>query len=67
MIAKNKYKLKELKTYTSKEWFVNEKMYCSVFYGAETDYLRAELSLHNILFDKEDWSCTIKYETYLIQ
>ncbi len=66
MATKKKYKLKELKTYASKEWFVNEKMYCSVFLAQNTDYLRAELELYNILFDEEDWSCTIKYEAYNI-
>ncbi|MFT5859382.1 MAG: SpoVK/Ycf46/Vps4 family AAA+-type ATPase [Flavobacteriaceae bacterium] len=64
MAAKNKYKLKKLRTYTTKEWFVDEKMYCYVFLGKSTDYLRAELSLYNILFDEKDWSCTIKYEAY---
>ncbi|MFT5779670.1 MAG: SpoVK/Ycf46/Vps4 family AAA+-type ATPase [Crocinitomicaceae bacterium] len=64
MATKNKYKLNKLRTYTSKEWFVNEKMYRSVFLEEQTDWLRAELSLYNILFDEEDWSCTIKYEAF---
>lgn len=64
MATTKKFKLKELKTYSSKEWFVTEKMYQSVFLAQKTSYIRAELSLYNILFNEKDWSCTIKYEAY---
>ncbi len=64
MGEKKKYKLKELKTYASEEWLFKEKMYQSVFVEKETDWIQAELSLYNILFDEEDWKCKIRYEAY---
>ncbi len=50
------YKVKDLKTYGSTEsFFEGSRNYKRVFIGKETDYIWAELSLYNKLFDEEDW------------
>lgn len=64
MATKKKYKLKELKTFTSDEWLLKQKIYQCVFLEDHVDWIQAELSLYNILFDEEDWSCKIRYEAY---
>lgn len=66
MAEKNKYKLKELKTFTSEEWLFRDKMYQTVFLEKEVDWIQAELSIYNILFDEEDWKCKIRYEAYRV-
>ena len=55
MADKHRFKFKELKTYSSTEWLFKQKLYRKVFLASQTDWIRAELSLYNILFDEEDW------------
>lgn len=62
-LAKN-YKHKELKTYTSRDWLVQNKKYRKVFIDEDTDWIYGELSFYNLLFDEEEWKCKIKYEGY---
>lgn len=55
-----KYKLRELRTFSSDEWMVNStKKYRKVFDKAELTYVRCEFSFFNKLFDEQDWSCTV--------
>ena len=64
MADKHRFKFKELKTYSSTEWLFKQKLYRKVFLASQTDWIRAELSLYNILFDEEDWECTITYSGF---
>lgn len=60
-----KYKFKELKTFASDEWMANaSKNYRSVFDKAEVNYLRAEFSFYNKLFDKKNWKCKVLMKCY---
>ncbi len=50
------FKFKELKVYSSTEYLAgNQKKYRQVFNRNETAYVYAEISLHNKLFDQQDW------------
>lgn len=62
-LAKN-YKFKELKTYTSRDWLVQQKKYRQVFIDVDTDWVYGELSIYNLLFDEEEWTCKMKFEGY---
>jgi len=62
MAEKKRYKLKEVKTYNTKEWLHRGKMYQTVFIGNQTSWIYGELSIYNILFDEEDWKCTFRLE-----
>lgn len=54
------YKLKELKVYSSTEWLAdNKKKYRQVFDRMQTQYVYAELSFHNLLYDKDDWEAKV--------
>ena len=56
----DKFKFKELKVYSSTEWFYgNQKKYRQVFDRNEVSYLYAELTFYNKLFDEEDWEADI--------
>jgi SpoVK/Ycf46/Vps4 family AAA+-type ATPase len=58
--ATNRYKFKELKVYSSTEWFYgNVKKYRQVFDQNEVSYLYAELTIYNKLFDEEDWETDV--------
>ncbi len=62
-----KYKLRELRTFSSDEWMVNStKKYRKVFDKAELSYVRCEFSFFNKLFDEQDWSCTVILKCYEI-
>ncbi|HPQ21100.1 MAG TPA: AAA family ATPase [Saprospiraceae bacterium] len=55
------YKFKELKTYSSTEWLIdNSKKYRQVFDVENTSYIYAELSLYNKEFDKESWDLNVR-------
>ncbi len=50
------YKVKDLKTYGSTESFIGgSRYYKSVFEKDQVDYIWAELSIYNKLFDEADW------------
>ena len=61
----NKYKFKELKTYTSTEWlaFANKK-YRKVFLGKDVDYLYFEFSIYNLKYLEEDWNAKFQIVCY---
>ncbi|MBK8471721.1 MAG: hypothetical protein IPL33_05775 [Sphingobacteriales bacterium] len=69
-IAKDKYKLKEIKSYGSLEsLFQGNRRYRSVFDESEICYANVEAAFYNILFSEEDWEATIllraiNYHTY---
>jgi len=60
-----KYKFKELKTHGTQEW-VNgsQKKYRQVFNVNSIKYIYIELSLYNLMFDKEDWSITVNFKVF---
>jgi SpoVK/Ycf46/Vps4 family AAA+-type ATPase len=61
----SRYKFYELKVYNSVEWlYNNKKKYRQVFDRWETDYIYAELSLQNKLFDKDVWDVDIVLTCY---
>lgn len=62
MAEKNKYKFKALKCYKSTDWLTFDKKYRTVFIEQDTDWISAELTFYNVLFDEEDWQCQIKLE-----
>lgn len=58
--SSEKFKYKELKVYSSTEWFYgNQKKYRQVFDQHEVSYLYAELTIYNKLFDEADWEMDI--------
>lgn len=69
-VAKDKYKLKEIKSYGSLEsLFQGNRRYRSVFDESEICYANVEAAFYNILFSEEDWEATIllraiNYHTY---
>jgi len=59
------YKLKALKVYTSDNGlWNNQKSYRQVFDRYELDYIYAELSFHNKLFDIKDWVANLVLKCY---
>jgi SpoVK/Ycf46/Vps4 family AAA+-type ATPase len=67
MFNRNKeknFRCKDLKAYSSKEWFVSKKLYRTVYDKSETKYIGVEFSFYNILFDEEDWSANISFKCY---
>ena len=59
------YKFKDLLVYSSNESFEgNKKKYRRVFEQAHTQYVYAELSFYNKLFDEEDWESNITLKCY---
>ncbi len=64
-MSDNRYKIKEIKTYSSSEWMVGStKKYRTVFDANELTYVWAELSVYNKKFDEESWSAEFKLEAY---
>src|SRR3989337_4528937 len=60
-----KYKFKELKTHGSQEWLHGQqKKYRQVFNVNSIKYIYIELSVYNLMFDKEDWSITVNFKVY---
>ena len=54
------FKFKELKTYSSTEWLIdNKKKYRQVFDQAEVGYIYVELSFYNKYFDEDNWESEI--------
>ena len=62
------FKFKELKVYASTEYLAgNQKKYRQVFDRASTSYIYAEISLHNKLFDEQDWIVNGELRCYEIK
>jgi len=60
-----KYKYNAIKIYSSDEWMANStKRYRTVFDKMETNYLRAEFSFFNKLFDEEEWETTVNLKAF---
>lgn len=54
------YKAKDLKVYGSSEWmFGSTKKYRQVFDRYELDYVGAEFSFYNKMFDEKDWKAKL--------
>ncbi|MEK7257320.1 MAG: AAA family ATPase, partial [Bacteroidota bacterium] len=63
-----KFKYRELKIYSSTEWLAdNRKKYRQVFDRYETNYVYAELSFYNKLFDIEDWEVDVELHCYSVK
>lgn len=60
MSVKHKYKFKDLQCYRYADWLAAEKRFRTVYVEQDTDWISAALSFYNILFDEEQWSCTIR-------
>ena len=59
------YKFKSLKTYGSRESFIEgTRNYKQVFFKEDVDYVWVELAIYNKLFDEEDWELEGKLEAY---
>jgi SpoVK/Ycf46/Vps4 family AAA+-type ATPase len=64
----NKYKFRDIKVYASTEWLAdNKKKYRQVFDRYETSYVYAELSLHNKLYDIQDWEADIQLKCFSLK
>ncbi len=62
------YKYKELKVYSSTEWLANnEKKYRQVFDQGQTNYIYAELSFINKLFDRDSWEIGVELRCYKLE
>jgi len=63
-----KFKYRDLKVYGSTEWLAdNKKKYRQVFDRYETNYLYAELSIYNKLFDEEDWTVQVNLKCFSLK
>jgi len=63
-----KYKLKDIKTYSSDEWMnASTKKYRIAFDQEEVDYMRVEFAFYNKLFDEEDWNCKINLKSFQLE
>lgn len=61
-----KFKFKNLKTYSSTDWFFdNAKNYRNVFDWHEVDYIYAEFSFYNKKVDLKDWSFQFNLKCFL--
>ncbi len=64
-VSSGKYKFRALKTYGSNEWlYGSAKKYRQVFDAAKIRYIYVELSLHNLMFEREDWSANINFKAF---
>lgn len=62
-----KYKFKALEVYASVEWmFGSTKKYRRVFDKNEVDYIRADFSFYNKLFDEQDWTAELRLKAFNI-
>ncbi len=62
---KKKYKIKDLKVYSSTEYISeNKKRYRMVFDKTELSYVYAELSFYNKAFDIENWDAEIELRCF---
>lgn len=63
-----RYKIKELKVYSSTEWLAdNKKKYRQVFDRFSTSFIYAELSLYNKYFDVDDWDIEVELRCYSLK
>jgi hypothetical protein len=61
------YMFKDLKFYATTQWFYNPlKHYNTVFEKAAINYLYAELSFQNKLFNQKTWKAKICFKVYQI-
>jgi len=59
------YKFKDLQIYSSTEWLAdNKKKYRQVFDRQTTNYIYAELSFYNKLFDKSIWEVNVTLKCF---
>src|SRR5205085_6051964 len=60
-----KFKYKELKVYARKEWlYDNMKKYRQVFDAAKTTFIYTELSIYNLMFQREDCNVTVQFKVF---
>ncbi|MEO6695091.1 MAG: hypothetical protein ABIO41_07795, partial [Ignavibacteria bacterium] len=51
---------KEIKSYSHDEWLIGStKRYRKVYEAQKTDFISAEISLYNKMFDREDWELVL--------
>ena len=61
------YKFLDMKIYSSTEWLAgNRKKYRQVFEQSDIQYIYADLSLANKLFDRENWDVEVTLICYLL-
>jgi len=62
------FKFKELRVYASTEWLAeNKKRYRQVYDKRDTSFVYAELSLHNRLFDREEWEADATLKCFALK
>ncbi len=62
---KNSFKFKNLQIYSSTEWLAdNKKKYRQVFDRQKTNYIYAELSFYNKLFDDKIWEVNVTLKCF---
>ncbi len=62
------FKFHELKVYNSTEsLWNNRKKYRQVFDRDQTSYIYTELTLHNRLFDREDWNLRVELKCFSVR
>src|SRR4030095_9609180 len=63
--SQGKYKFRALKVHGTNDWLSDsQKKYRQVFDASKIRYIYAELSLHNYLFDKEDWTINVNFKVF---
>lgn len=66
-VEEKQYKFLDLRTYSSPEWLADgRKKYRRVFESAETNFVFAELSFHNLFFERREWQLPIALRAFKI-
>lgn len=65
-MSKKKFKFKELKSFKSTDRLTFKNKYRSLFIAQNIDWISAELSFYNILFDEEPWNCKVRLQCFRI-
>ncbi|MFM2269650.1 MAG: hypothetical protein RL757_3091 [Bacteroidota bacterium] len=62
------YKYRDTKVYASTEWLAeNRKKYRQVFDRHEVQYMYAEVSLYNKMFDIDDWEMDVELRCFIVK
>ncbi len=63
--AIGKFKFKDLKVHGTNEWtFGSQKKYRQVFNLMSVKYIYSELTLYNLMFEREDWAINVTFRVY---
>lgn len=60
-----KFKYKDVKVHGTNEWtYDSQKKYRQVFNVHSTKYIYVELSIHNLMYQKENWNISVNFKAY---